>query len=105
MMYEPFRRLSPFVSQEQMQAAEKRRIGLAAASMIKDGQIIVLSAGTTTTQVGRSIHVAPCVQFLRIETVPPLSFAISLSQLCSVITHACIQAFGIVPVCHLKPVP
>jgi DeoR family transcriptional regulator of aga operon len=56
MMYEPFRRLSPFVSQQQMQAAEKRRIGLAAASMIKDGQIIVLSAGTTTTQVGRSIH-------------------------------------------------
>ncbi|HSB28833.1 MAG TPA: DeoR/GlpR family DNA-binding transcription regulator [Pyrinomonadaceae bacterium] len=56
MMYEPFRRLSPFVSQEQMQAAEKRRIGLAAASMIKDGQIIVLGAGTTTTQVGRSIH-------------------------------------------------
>ena len=56
MLYEPFRRLSSFVAQEQIQAAEKRRIGVAAASMIKDGQIIVLSAGTTTTQVGRSIH-------------------------------------------------
>ncbi len=56
MLYEPFRRLSSFGVQEQMQAAEKRRIGLAAAEMIKDGEIVALSAGTTTTQVGRSIH-------------------------------------------------
>ena len=56
MLYEPFRRLSSFAAQEQMQAAEKRRIGLAAAEMIKDGKIVALSAGTTTTQVGRSIH-------------------------------------------------
>jgi len=55
LLYEPFRRLSSFVAQEQMQA-EKRRIGLAAAEMIKDGEIVALSAGTTTTQVGRSIH-------------------------------------------------
>jgi DeoR/GlpR family transcriptional regulator of sugar metabolism len=38
MLYEPFRRLSSFAAQEQMQAAEKRRIGLAAAEMIKDGK-------------------------------------------------------------------
>jgi DeoR family transcriptional regulator of aga operon len=56
MLYEPFRRLSSFAAQEQMQAAEKRRIGLAASEMIKDGEIVALSAGTTTTQVGRSIH-------------------------------------------------
>jgi DeoR family transcriptional regulator of aga operon len=56
MLYEPFRRLSPFAAQEQMQAAEKRRIGLAAAELIEDGEIVALSAGTTTTQVGRSIH-------------------------------------------------
>ena len=56
MLYEPFRRLSAFAAQEQMQAAEKRRIGLAAAEMIEDGEIVALSAGTTTTQVGRSIH-------------------------------------------------
>lgn len=56
MLYEPFRRLSSFAAQEQMQAAEKRRIGLAAAAMIPDGEIVALSAGTTTTQVGRSIH-------------------------------------------------
>src|SRR4029453_10619823 len=55
MLYEPFSRLSSFAAQEQMQAAEKRRIGLAAAEMIKDGKIVALSAGTTTTQVGRSI--------------------------------------------------
>jgi DeoR family transcriptional regulator of aga operon len=56
MLYEPFRRLSSFAEQEQMQAAEKRRIGLAAAGMIEDGEIVALSAGTTTTQVGRGIH-------------------------------------------------
>jgi DeoR family transcriptional regulator of aga operon len=55
MMYDPFRRLSSFGAQEQMQAAEKRRIGLAGAEMIKDGEIVALSAGTTTTQVGRGI--------------------------------------------------
>lgn len=56
MLYEPFGRLSSFAAQAQEQAAEKRRIGVAAAGMIKDGEIIALSAGTTTTQVGRSIH-------------------------------------------------
>ena len=56
MLYEPFRLLSSFAAQEQMHAAEKRRIGLAAAEMINDGEIVALSAGTTTTQVGRSIH-------------------------------------------------
>jgi DeoR family transcriptional regulator of aga operon len=56
MLYEPFRLLSSFAAQGQMQVAEKRRIGLAAAEMIKDGEIVALSAGTTTTQVGRSIH-------------------------------------------------
>src|SRR5690349_9026410 len=56
MLYEPFRHLSTFDGHEQLQAAEKRRIGLAAAETIKDGEIVALSAGTTTTQVGRSIH-------------------------------------------------
>ena len=56
MLYEPFGRLSSFAAQAQVKAAEKRRIGLAAAGMIQDGEIVALSAGTTTTQVGRSIH-------------------------------------------------
>jgi len=56
MLYEPFSRLSSFAAQAEVQAAEKRRIGLAAAETIKDGEIVALGAGTTTTQVGRSIH-------------------------------------------------
>ncbi|HEV8427519.1 MAG TPA: DeoR/GlpR family DNA-binding transcription regulator [Pyrinomonadaceae bacterium] len=56
LLYEPFRGLSSFGAQQQVQSAEKRRIGLAAAEMIKDGEFVALSAGTTTTQVGRSIH-------------------------------------------------
>ena len=56
MLYQPFRYLSSFVYQEQFHAAEKRRIGLAAAEIVKDGETIALGAGTTTTQVGRSLR-------------------------------------------------
>ena len=41
-------------SQEQFHADEKRRIGLAAADMMKDGETIATGAGTTTTHVGRA---------------------------------------------------
>ena len=56
MFYEPFRYLSSFVREEQCHAAEKRRIGLAGAEIVKDGETIALGAGTTTTQVGRSLR-------------------------------------------------
>ena len=55
MLYEPFRRLSSFAAQTQVQAAEKRRIGLRCRDD-QSGEIIAFSAGTTTTQVGRSIY-------------------------------------------------
>jgi DeoR family transcriptional regulator of aga operon len=56
MLYEPFRHVSSFQEQEEKCAAEKRRIGILAASLIADGDIIALGAGTTTTQVARSIR-------------------------------------------------
>lgn len=56
MLYEPFRHVSSFQEQEQRCAAEKRRIGLMAASLIADGEIIAIGAGTTATQVARSIR-------------------------------------------------
>jgi DeoR family transcriptional regulator, aga operon transcriptional repressor len=56
MLYEPFRHVSSFGAQEQQRAAEKRRIGLAAAEIIQDGEVIAIGAGTTTTQVARSIR-------------------------------------------------
>lgn len=55
-LYESFRHISSFSEQEQQRAAEKRRIGLAAAKLIRDGDIIALGAGTTTTQIARSIR-------------------------------------------------
>jgi DeoR family transcriptional regulator of aga operon len=55
-LYEPFRPISSFPEQENQRSAEKRRIGLAAAKLIRDGDIIALGAGTTTTQVARSIR-------------------------------------------------
>lgn len=56
MLYEPFRHVSSFHEQEQECAAEKRRIGLMAAGLIADGEIVAIGAGTTTTQVARSIR-------------------------------------------------
>lgn len=55
-LYEPFRNVSSFSEQEQQRTAEKRRIGLAAAELIQDGDTIALGAGTTTTQIARSIR-------------------------------------------------
>ncbi|HKV40420.1 MAG TPA: DeoR/GlpR family DNA-binding transcription regulator [Blastocatellia bacterium] len=55
-LYEVFRNVSSFGEQEQQHAAEKRRIGLAAAEMIADGEVVSLGAGTTTTQVARGIR-------------------------------------------------
>src|SRR5919201_1817943 len=49
MLYEPFRHVSSFQEQEQKCAAEKRRIGLMAASLIADGEINAIGAGNTTT--------------------------------------------------------
>jgi len=56
MLYEPFRNLSSFQEQEEKCAAEKRQIGLTAASLISDGETVAIGAGTTTTQLARSIR-------------------------------------------------
>ena len=56
MLYEAFRHVSSFQEQGQICAAEKRRIGLMASGLIADGSIIAIGAGTTTTQVARSIR-------------------------------------------------
>jgi DeoR family transcriptional regulator of aga operon len=55
-LYEPFRNVSSFQEQEEQLTTEKRRIGLAAAEIIADGETIALGAGTTTTQVARSLR-------------------------------------------------
>jgi DeoR family transcriptional regulator of aga operon len=55
-LYEPFRHVSSFQEQEKKLTDEKRRIGLAAAELIQDGDVIAIGAGTTTTQVARSIR-------------------------------------------------
>lgn len=55
-LYEPFRHVSSFSEQEQQRTTEKRRIGLAAAELIRDGETIAFGAGTTTTQIARSIR-------------------------------------------------
>lgn len=56
LLYEPFRYDSSFLAREQRHAAEKRRIGLAAAEMVQEGETVGLSAGTTTTHIGRSLR-------------------------------------------------
>ncbi|MGI8773005.1 MAG: DeoR/GlpR family DNA-binding transcription regulator [Acidobacteriaceae bacterium] len=56
LLYEPFRYDQSFQARDQRCAKEKRRIGLAAAELIAENDTIGLTAGTTTTQVGRSIR-------------------------------------------------
>lgn len=55
-LYEPFRNVSSFQEQEKERAVEKRLIGLAAAELVNDGDVIAIGAGTTTTQVARSLR-------------------------------------------------
>jgi DeoR family transcriptional regulator, aga operon transcriptional repressor len=56
LLYEPFRYDSSFLAREQRHASEKRRIGVAAAELVQAGETIGLTAGTTTTHVGRSLR-------------------------------------------------
>lgn len=56
LLYEPFRYDRSFQAREQRFEAEKRRIGLAAAELVQSGETIGLTAGTTTTHVGRSLR-------------------------------------------------
>ena len=56
MTYEPFRFDAAFPLREERFADEKRRIAIAAAHLVLEGQTIVLAPGTTTTQVARSLR-------------------------------------------------
>lgn len=56
LFYEPFRSDSSFQEQVARYAQEKRRIGLAAAELVKEGDTIALTPGTTTLEVVRGIR-------------------------------------------------
>lgn len=56
LLYEPFRHDTSFQARELRSADEKRRIGLAAAELVGEQETIGLTAGTTTTQVGRALR-------------------------------------------------
>ena len=56
LLYEPFRYDSTFLAREQRYAEEKRRIGLAAAELVQTDETVGLTAGTTTTHIGRSLR-------------------------------------------------
>jgi len=55
LFYEPFRHVSTFQAEIEHHAEEKRRIGMAAAELIDEGDTIAVTAGTTATQVTRAI--------------------------------------------------
>jgi DeoR family transcriptional regulator of aga operon len=56
LFYEAFRHDRSFQDQVGSYADEKRRIALAASELIAPGDTIALTAGTTTTEVVRSLH-------------------------------------------------
>jgi DeoR/GlpR family transcriptional regulator of sugar metabolism len=57
LFYEPFRHDASFQDKVTSFAEEKRRIARTAASLVKTGQTVALSGGTTTTEVVRSLKV------------------------------------------------
>ncbi|SNT43551.1 transcriptional regulator, DeoR family [Granulicella rosea] len=56
LLYEPFRHDTSFQARELRSANDKRRIGLVASELIAEQETIGLTAGTTTTQIGRSLR-------------------------------------------------
>ena len=56
LLYEPFRYDSLFQKRVRHQPEEKRRIGLAAAELIREHETIGFTAGTTTTEVARVLR-------------------------------------------------
>src|ERR1035437_8677183 len=64
LLYEPFRYDSSFLAREQRFAGEKRRIGLAAAELVQANETVGLTAGTTTTHVGRSLRHREQIQII-----------------------------------------
>lgn len=56
LIYEAFSHTSTYREQVEKFADEKRRIAMAAAEMINDGETIALTPGTTTTQIVRALH-------------------------------------------------
>jgi DeoR family transcriptional regulator of aga operon len=54
--YKPFRFDAAFSLREERFADEKRRIAVAAAETVNEGDTIALSPGTTTTQIARSLR-------------------------------------------------
>lgn len=56
LFYEPFRHDSSFQEKIGSYADEKRRIALAAAQLVNEGDTVALSGGTTTTEVVRSFR-------------------------------------------------
>lgn len=54
--YQPFRFDAAFPLREARFADEKRRIAVAAAELVQEGDTVCLSPGTTTTQVARSLR-------------------------------------------------
>ena len=56
LLYEPFRHDTSFQARDARRADEKRRIGIAAAELVVESEVIGLLAGTTTTQIGRALR-------------------------------------------------
>lgn len=56
LLYEPFRHDTSFQAREGRNAEQKRSIGLAAADLVKEKEMIGLTAGTTATQIGRALR-------------------------------------------------
>jgi DeoR/GlpR family transcriptional regulator of sugar metabolism len=50
---------SPILQRDREQAGEKTRIGLAAATLVRDGETVFLGSGTTVLEVARALRTRP----------------------------------------------
>lgn len=55
---------SPFQDRVQSHIEAKRRIGVVAASLIQDGEIVILDSGTTTDEIAKQIKNRPRLQII-----------------------------------------
>lgn len=60
--------LSPFLERETLNAEEKRKIGIRAAQMVNEGDVVIIDGGTTATQVARAVSERSDLQGITVIT-------------------------------------
>lgn len=91
--YEPFRFDASFAEREVRFQREKAAIATAAAALVKDGDVVGVTAGTTTTQVARALNGRNDVHILTNAINIGLEFGNAANSKCT-LTGGCMVSPG-----------